>query len=114
MGESPITANMTLRIFLLAALLALSLAAEEDVEVTDRKVHSAVIESCGGWRLNKLPEVKSFIFGEFQTDYLRTSFTKIPGKSPEIVFYNAEKEELERIPIDKMTREELIQLMTEK
>ena len=46
--ESPITANMTLRIFLLAALLTLSVAAEEDVEVTDRKVHSAVIESCGG------------------------------------------------------------------
>ena len=45
--ESPITANMTRRIFLLAALLALSVA-EEDVEVTDRKVHSAVIESCGG------------------------------------------------------------------
>ena len=36
------------------------------------------------------------------------------GKSPEIVFYNAEKEELERIPIDKMTREELNQLMTDK
>ena len=38
----------------------------------------------------------------------------MPGKSPEIVFYNAEKEELERIPIDKMTREELNQLMTDK
>ena len=36
------------------------------------------------------------------------------GKSPEIVFYNAEKEELERIPIDKMTREELNQLVVEK
>ena len=38
----------------------------------------------------------------------------LPGKSPEIVFYNAEKEELERIPIDKMTREELNQLLVEK
>ena len=36
------------------------------------------------------------------------------GKSPEVIFYNAENEELERIPIDKMTREELNQLMAEK
>ena len=36
------------------------------------------------------------------------------GKSPEVIFYNAENEELERIPIDKMTREELNQLMVEK
>ena len=74
--------------------------------------------------------MKSFIFGEFQTDYLRTSFSKIPGnqiqlprreylilftgKSPEVIFYNVDNVELERIPIDKMTREELNQLMVEK
>ena len=81
--------------------------------------------------------MKSFIFGEFQTDYLRTSFTKIPGneiqfsqggisqwrpslslivlgKSPEIVFYNVDNQEIERIPIDKMTREELNELMVDK
>ena len=74
--------------------------------------------------------MKSFIFGEFQTDYLRTSFSKIPGnqiqllwreylilftgKSPEVIFYNVDNVELERIPIDKMTREELNQLMEDK
>ena len=36
------------------------------------------------------------------------------GKSPEVIFYNADNEELERIPIDKMTREELNQLMVDK
>ena len=36
------------------------------------------------------------------------------GKSPEVIFYNVDNVELERIPIDKMTREELNQLMVEK
>jgi len=100
---------MKLVVILVTASLSLSVRGEEDLEV-----HSAVIESCGGWRLNKLKDVKSFIFGEFQTDYLRTSFTKIPGKSPEIVFYNVDNQEIERIPIDKMTREELNELMVDK
>ena len=29
--------------------------------------------------LFQLPEVKKFIHGEFQTDYLKTTYTKIPG-----------------------------------
>ena len=36
------------------------------------------------------------------------------GKSPEIVFYNVDNQEIERIPIDKMTREELNELMVDK
>jgi hypothetical protein len=38
----------------------------------------------------------------------------ISGKSPEMVFYNENGEELERIDITKMTRNELNALITAK
>ena len=58
--------------------------------------------------------MKSFIHGEFQSDYDRTTFTKVPGKSPEAIFYNEAGEEVERIPVDKYKRSELNDLMEEK
>ena len=41
--------TMRLLVILLTTLLSLSVRGEEDVQA-----HSAVIESCGGWRLNKV------------------------------------------------------------
>ena len=77
-------------------------------------IHSCKVESCAGWRLNKLPEVKRFIHEDLEKNYERTTFKKIPGKSPEMVFYNENGEELERIDITKMTRNELNALITAK
>jgi len=57
--------------------------------------------------LNKLPEVKQFIFEDFENKYERTTFKRMPGKSPEMIFLNANGEELERVDIAKMTRQEL-------
>ena len=83
--------------------------------------------------------MKAFINGEFQKDYLKTTYTKIPGinllkdvqctvkisgkkcyfslnsgKSPEAVFYNEAGEELERLDISGMKRTELRELMEVK
>ena len=49
-----------------------------------------------------------------ETKYERTSFRKVPGKSPEMIFYNANGEELERIDVAKMTRVELNALIKAK
>lgn len=87
-----------MRISVILTLGFLTLITAEE-EVKDGKIDSVVIESCGGWRLNKvdksefkicyitclffnlfkLPEVKAFINGEFQKEYLKTTYTKIPG-----------------------------------
>jgi len=90
--------------------------AEEDMAdgEGDMSIHSCKVESCAGWRLNKLPEVKRFIHEDLEKNYERTTFKKIPGKSPEMVFYNENGEELERIDITKMTRSELNALITAK
>ena len=58
--------------------------------------------------------MKGFINGEFQSEFERTTYTKVPGKSPEAIFYNLAGEEVERIAIDKYKREELNNLMIEK
>ena len=80
----------------------------------DPEIYSCKVESCAGWRLNKLPEVKKFIYEDLENKYERTTFKKIPGKSPEMIFYNLNGEELERIDISKMKRDELNALITSK
>jgi len=80
----------------------------------DTAVESAVIESCAGWRLNKLPEVKRFLQEDFESLYENTKFKKVPGKSPELKFYNQHGEALETLDIAKMTRSELNKLMVTK
>ena len=80
----------------------------------DPTIHSCKVESCAGWRLNKLPEVKKFIYEDLEKKYERTTFKKIPGKSPEMIFYNTNGEELERIDISKLKRDELNALIVAK
>jgi len=64
--------------------------------------------------LNKLPEVKNFIYGDLESKFERSVFKKIPGKSPELIFYNQGGKELERINIEKYQREKLIELLVSK
>merc|ERR1712180_43335 len=96
-----------------------SLAEEElDLDsfpiVEDTVIHSVVVESCSGWRLNKLPEVKAFITKDLETLYERSEFKKIPGKSPEAVFLNIGGEEVERVVLTGMTRDLLNSLMVSR
>lgn len=58
--------------------------------------------------------MKAFIREDLEHLYSNTEFKKIPGKSPEIIFYNKYGEELERSDISKFTRSELNALMAKK
>ena len=89
-------------------------ATEDLADGEDQTIFSCAIESCGGWRLNKLPEVKQFIREDFEKKYVNTKFNKIPGKSPELIFYNQGGEVLERLDITKLSRLELNELMEKK
>jgi len=64
--------------------------------------------------LNKLPEVKRFLQEDFETLYENTKFKKVPGKSPELKFFNQHGEELESLDISRMTRSELNKLVAAK
>jgi len=78
------------------------------------RVYRCVIESCSGWLLNKLPEVKSFILDDFERKYERTTFKRMPGRRPEAFFFSESGRILERIGIEDYTREELNKMMIEK
>ena len=57
----------------------------------------------------------SFFFqGDLETKFLNSEFVKIPGKDPELIFYNKNDEELERIDIKDWLRSELVELLDEK
>ena len=58
--------------------------------------------------------MKKFIYEDFENKYEKSVFKKVPGKSPEIIFLNANGEELERLDISKMKRDELVKLMEAK
>jgi len=77
---------------------------EDGVEFEDDTIFKCVIESCSGWRLNKLPDVKNFIYGDFESKYERTVFKKIPGKAPEAIFYTQSGKEMERLNIERFDR----------
>jgi len=64
--------------------------------------------------LNKLPDVKNFIYGDFESKYERTTFKKIPGAPPVAIFYTQSGKELERVNIEKFDREELNKMMVSK
>ena len=54
----------------------------------------------------QLPEVKQFIYGDFETRYEsgKTQFKKIPGMPPVAVFYAKSGREMERIEIETFSR----------
>ena len=52
----------------------------------------------------QLPEVKNFIYGDFESKFERTVFKKIPGKAPELIFFTQAGKEVERLNIEKFSR----------
>ena len=58
--------------------------------------------------------MEAFIFQDFEAKFDRTVFKRIQGKLPEAVFYNIAGEEVERVDIANMSREELNKMMREK
>jgi len=58
--------------------------------------------------------VKKFIFEDLESLYESAEYKKAPGKSPEAIFLNAGGEEVERVAMSGMKRDELNALMVAK
>jgi len=85
----------------LLVVLAAVCVAEEEQEA--RPVRAEVI-SCSGWRLNRLPEVKAFIFEDVRL-YHNVEFVKSPGAPPTLALYDASDKEYLRLPLSDSNRE---------
>ncbi|XP_033230667.1 selenoprotein M-like [Belonocnema kinseyi] len=73
----------------------------------------AKVESCRGCSLNSLPDVKSFIFNDLPL-YENAEFKPIQGAKPELVLLDDKNEEVERLALSQLTREECNELMVSK
>ncbi|KAH0955968.1 hypothetical protein HN011_008756 [Eciton burchellii] len=74
---------------------------------------SARVESCKGCSLNRLPDVKRFIFEDLP-QYNNVEFKHIQGAIPELVLFNDHEEEIERLVLSSLTREECNDLLVSK
>lgn len=73
------------------------------------------IESCSGWSLNKLPQLKSFLKDGEAESYQGVSVEYIHGRKAVLTIYNKNDEELEKITLsDYKTKEEMHALFQEK
>lgn len=62
-----------------------------------------------------MPEVKTFVKGEGHADsYSDISINYIPGHKPDLVLFDAEDVEVERIPLSGYTTDGLHELMVSK
>ncbi|XP_029155804.1 selenoprotein M-like [Nylanderia fulva] len=73
----------------------------------------ARVESCSGCSLNRLPDVKQFI-NEDLPKYNNVEFKHIQGAIPELVLFNEYEEEVERLVLSRLTREECNELLVSK
>lgn len=103
-GGSPLV------IVLLCILLHLAISSEPEL---DRSFIKAEVQSCRGCSLNRLPEVKSFIYDDLPK-YHNIDFKPIHGAPPELVLFSKDMKEKERIPLRDLSREECNALLKEK
>ena len=78
---------------------------------TCEKTYYAVIKSCAGWRLNKLPELKKFLRDEIDSYPVEVVF---PGGDPQLVIMDNEGNEVEEISLVNMKGDELAALLEKK
>jgi len=86
--------------FITLALVGVSLAEEEPESVVVR----GRVESCSGWRLNRMPEVKAFIKEDLPM-YHDLEFKAKPGANPDLLLLNEDDGIIERIDLAKFDRE---------
>ncbi|XP_033184279.1 selenoprotein M-like [Bombus vancouverensis nearcticus] len=99
---------------LVAAHLFFAVAfAASNINSTNIYYASARVESCSGCRLSRLPDVKQFIFEDLP-NYNNVEFKHIPGAVPELLLFNDNEEEIERLPLSSLTREECNNLLISK
>jgi len=61
--------------------------------------------------LNRVPEVRDFIYGDLSLVWERAEFKKIHEEPPTAVFYNEEGEEVDSVKLEGMQRLELFHMM---
>ena len=59
-------------------------------------------------------QISNYLQEDLEGLFLNTEFKKIPGKSPEMIFYNQFGEEIERMDISNLVRSELVALLDKK
>jgi len=104
----------------LAVIAAFASEKPEAPEIIEEKATEEVaqygkarLETCGGWRLNRLPRVKAFIshhaplYGDLEVRY-------IGGADPELVFVKEDDTEGERIPVDDLSTQEICDLLEKR
>jgi len=75
-------------------------------------VHHAILLSCSGWRLNKLPEVKAFIAEASQFKSLEVKYV---GGDPRFVFYDSEGKQVgDEVNVASYKKDEIHALLTKK
>lgn len=72
-----------------------------------------ILQSCPGCSLNRLPQVKAFIYEDIPK-YENVEFKKIHGAIPELVLLNAADEEIERLQLSRLNRQECNELLASK
>ncbi|CAH0406719.1 unnamed protein product [Chilo suppressalis] len=95
-------------ILVLFSCFLLSVSAYELSDVV-----SARIESCRGCSLNRLPEVKRFILDDAPF-YDRVEVKFITGAPPELILLGENDQELERLPLSQLGRQECNDLIKSK
>ncbi|KAI4460852.1 selenoprotein f [Holotrichia oblita] len=79
---------------------------ENETEEFDRsKYFRAQVESCPGCSLNRLKDVKTFVY-EDVPKYDRVTFKKINGAPPELVFFDKDDNVVERVDLRSLDREQ--------
>ncbi|XP_022199590.2 selenoprotein M [Nilaparvata lugens] len=85
-------------------LLSFYVIAMADVDIDNKlKPFRAEVQSCKGCALNRLPEVKSFIYLDLPK-YPDVTFKPIVGANPDLVLFNSDDTEIERIDLKPFTK----------
>ncbi|XP_076160896.1 selenoprotein M-like [Ptiloglossa arizonensis] len=95
-------------IYFLALIFAVS-----NVDSASNYYASARVESCKGCRLNRIPDVRDFVFEDIP-NYNNVEFKHIQGADPDLVLFDENDKEIERLPLTKLTREECNNLLMSK
>jgi len=74
---------------------------------------TARLETCSGWRLNRLPKVKAFI-NDHAEFYENFEIKYIGGANPELVFDKEDGSDAERIAVDQMETQEICDVLEKR
>ncbi|KAG7307040.1 hypothetical protein JYU34_007171 [Plutella xylostella] len=80
---------------------------------SESDIISARIETCRGCSLNRLPQVKQFVMQD-APQYERLEVKFITGAAPELVLLGDADQELERLPLSQLSRDECNDLVKSK